>query len=428
MPTPLTHTISQLRALFETRECRACLSAREVLRYVGPGLLVTVGFIDPGNWASNVAAGSEYGYQLLWMVSLSTIMLIILQHNAAHLGIVTGLCLAEAANQHLPRPVSVFALGSAIAASVSTAVAELLGAAIALRMFMGLPLPAGAAITAVVVSGMLLTNSYQRIEKWIMGFVSIIGLSFLYELSLINIDWPAAMQGWVTPSLPDGALPVVMSVLGAVVMPHNLFLHSEVIQSRQWNLEDEVTIRKQLRYEYLDTLFSMLVGFAINSAMILLAAATFFKVGEHVEELEQARHMLEPLLGNTAAGVFAMALLFAGFASSITAGMAGGGIFAGMFGEPYAIEDKHTRWGVGITLFGAVGVICFVGDPLRGLIYSQIALSMQLPITTIMQLYLTSSRKVMGEHANPPFTQLVLMLVAAIVVVLNIMLLREMLG
>lgn len=417
--------IRQLKDILATSECRSCASARELLRYVGPGLLVTVGFIDPGNWASNVSAGAEFGYALLWMVTLSTIMLILLQHNAAHLGIATGLCLSEAATTHLPRPVSTLVLGTAVAASVATALAELLGAALALRMLFGLNLGAGTVLTMCVVCALLLTNSYARIERWIMGFVSLIGISFLYELTLVPVDWRAAAHGWVTPSMPAGALVVVMSVLGAVVMPHNLFLHSEIIQSRQWNLEDAVVIKRQLRYEYLDTLFSMLVGFAINSGMILLAAAAFFSGGVAVDELEQACALLSPLLGGAASIVFALALLFAGLSSSVTAGMAGGSIFAGMFGEPYAIKDKHTRWGVGITLGAAALVISGIDDPLKGLIYSQVALSMQLPFTVLLQLYLTSSRRVMGQYANPASTRAMLCCIALIVIALNALLLRE---
>ena len=329
----------------------------EIFKYVGPGLLVTVGFIDPGNWASNLAAGSGFGYTLLWMVTLSTIMLIVLQHNAAHLGIATGLCLSEAAMRHLPRPVAVTALGTAVAAAVSTALAELLGGAIALKMLFGLPLAAGTLITLVVVLWLLFTNSYRRVERLIIGFVSLIGLSFVFELSLVSLDWKAAVSGWLTPALPEGSLPVVMSVLGAVVMPHNLFLHSEVIQSRQWHLDKPEIIRRQLKYEYLDTLFSMLVGFAINSAMILLAAAVFFRQGVAVDALEQAQSLLAPMLGSSAGLVFAISLLLAGVASSITAGMAGGSIFAGIFSEPYDIKDSHSRMGVVITLVGAAVAI-----------------------------------------------------------------------
>ena len=403
-------------------------TALEIFKYVGPGLLVTVGFIDPGNWASNVAAGSDFGYHLLWMVTLSTIMLIVLQHNAAHLGIATGLCLSEAAVKHLPKPVAVTALGTAVAAAVSTALAELLGGAIALRMLFGLPLAAGTLVTLAVVLWMLFAKSYRRLERYIIGFVSLIGLSFIFELSLVHLDWDAAFAGWVTPSLPAGSLPVVMSVLGAVVMPHNLFLHSEVIQSRQWNLDKPEMIQRQLKYEYLDTLFSMLVGFCINSAMILLAAAAFFTRGTSVGELEQAQALLSPLLGPAAGIIFAVSLLLAGVASSVTAGMAGGSIFAGIFGEPYDIRDSHSRMGVVITLVGAAVAILFVGDPLKGLIWSQIALSIQLPITILLQIGLTSRRAVMGVYANKPSTDLVLGAVAAVVIALNILLLRDMLG
>ncbi|MGE4539349.1 MAG: Nramp family divalent metal transporter [Desulfovibrio sp.] len=422
----LTRAIGDM-ARFRDR-VRPRLTALEIFKYVGPGLLVTVGFIDPGNWASNVAAGSEFGYHLLWMVTLSTIMLIVLQHNAAHLGIATGLCLSEAAVKHMPRPVAVSALGTAVAAAVSTALAELLGGAIALRMLFGLPLALGTLLTLVVVLWMLFSKSYRRLERYIIGFVSLIGLSFIFELSLVRLDWGAAVTGWVVPTLPAGSLPIVMSVLGAVVMPHNLFLHSEVIQSRQWNLDKPEMIKRQLKYEYLDTLFSMLVGFCINSAMILLAAAVFFTHGTPVGELEQAQSLLTPLLGPSAGIIFAVSLLLAGVASSVTAGMAGGSIFAGIFGEPYDIRDSHSRLGVVITLVGAAVAILFVGDPLKGLIWSQIALSIQLPITILLQIGLTSRKAVMGEYANRPFTNAVLILVAAVVIALNIMLLIETLG
>ena len=272
----------------------------EIFKYIGPGLLVTVGFIDPGNWASNLAAGADYGYALLWMVTLSTIMLIVLQHNVAHLGIATGLCLSEATTAYLPAKASKAILGSAMLASISTSLAEILGGAIALQMLFGVPMRIGSLLVLIFVLIMLFTNSYRLIEKWIIAFVSIIGLSFIYELSLVTIDWPAAAYAWVTPSFPEGSMVIIMSVLGAVVMPHNLFLHSEIIQSRQWNLSDEKMIKKQLRYEYVDTILSMVIGWAINSAMILLAAATFFVSKTPVTELQQADSLLRPLLGNNA--------------------------------------------------------------------------------------------------------------------------------
>ena len=185
----------------------------EILKYIGPGLLVTVGFIDPGNWASNLAAGADYGYALLWMVTLSTIMLILLQHNVAHLGIATGLCLSEAAATYLPPTASKTVLGSAMLASISTSLAEILGGAIALQMLFGVPVRIGALLVLIFVLIMLFTNSYRLIEKWIIAFVSIIGLSFIYELSLVTIDWPAAAKAWVTPSFPQGSIVIIMRVL-----------------------------------------------------------------------------------------------------------------------------------------------------------------------------------------------------------------------
>lgn len=415
--------LKNIRNKFDRSAHHPRLGGLEILRYIGPGLLVTVGFIDPGNWASNLAAGGEFGYSLLWMVTLSTIMLIVLQHNVAHLGIATGLCLSEAASIYLRPAASRTILGSAVLASVSTSLAEILGGAIALQMLFGVPVRIGAFLVLVFVLIMLFTNSYRLIEKWIIAFVSIIGLSFIYELSLATIDWSEAAHAWITPSFPPGSMIIIMSVLGAVVMPHNLFLHSEVIQSRQWNLSDEKVIKRQLRYEYFDTIFSMLIGWAINSAMILLAAATFFVSGTPVEELQQADSLLRPLLGNNATVIFAVALLFAGIASTITSGMAAGSIFAGIFKEPYDIKDSHSRLGVIISLAVAFLIILVIGNPFQGLIYSQMILSIQLPFTVFLQVYLTSSEKVMGKYKNSTFTKYLLYGIGAVVTLLNIMLL-----
>lgn len=399
------------------------LGGLDFFKYIGPGLLVTVGFIDPGNWASNFAAGSDFGYSLLWVVTLSTVMLIVLQHNVAHLGIVTGLCLSEAATRYTPRWVSRPILGSAVLASVSTSLAEILGGAIALQMLAGIPIMWGAILTTVLVVILLFTNSYKRIERSIIGFVSVIGLSFLYELFLVDIDWPAAARSWVIPSIPEGSLLIIMSVLGAVVMPHNLFLHSEVVQSREYNKRDDSSIRRLLKYEFYDTLFSMGVGWAINSAMILLAASAFFAGGVQVEELQQAKSLLDPLLGSQAGTVFALALLMAGLSSTVTSGMAAGSIFAGMFGESYHIKDIHSRAGILISLGVALLVIFFIGNPFKGLIISQMVLSVQLPFTVFLQVGLTSSRRVMGEYANSRWSTFVLYTIAVVVSVLNIMLL-----
>lgn len=400
-------------------------SGLSIFKYIGPGLLVTVGFIDPGNWASNFAAGSEFGYALLWVVTLSTAMLIVLQHNVAHLGIVTGLCLSEAATRYLPRGVSRFVLITAMLASISTSLAEILGAAIALQMLFGLPLIVGAALATAVCSLLLLTNSYTRVEKGIIAFVSLIGFSFLYELTLTDTDWGQAAAAAFTPSLPEGSILVVMSVLGAVIMPHNLFLHSEVIQSREICKTGKAGIERALKYEFYDTLLAMTVGWAINSAMIILAASTFHGQGRIVESLPEAGELLSPMLGSGAAIVFAFALLLAGISSTVTSGMAAGSIFAGIYDEPYDVKDVHSRAGILISFIGAFVVLCFVGDAFKGLVISQAILSLQLPFTVFLQVSLTSSRRVMGEYVNHRSTTWLLYAMAVFVTALNLYLLWE---
>jgi manganese transport protein len=415
--------MERLKRLFENHKPR--LEAFEILKYIGPGFLVTVGFIDPGNWASNVAAGSKFGYKLLWMVTLSTLMLIILQHNAAHLGIVTGLCLAESINKFYRKPVAKFLLFTAYLATISTALAEVLGAAIGLKMLFRIPVKIGAVLTSILIVFLVLTNSYKKIERIIIGFVSIIGLSFLIELFMVGVDVKSAVLGWFVPSVPKGSELIIMSVLGAVVMPHNLFLHSEIIQSRQWNLQDESVIQKQLSFEFLDTIFSMFVGFLINSSMIIVASQVFYKYGLKVSELETAQATLKPLLGSFASIVFAVALLFSGVSSSITASISSGIIVAGASNEPFDIKDNHSRIGIISSLLFATLIIFFLKDTFRGLIISQVILSLQLPFTILGQITLTSNGLVMGKYKNHGIEKVLLILTFAIVTFLNVLLLMN---
>jgi manganese transport protein len=310
-------------------------------------------------------------------------------------------------------------------ASISTALAEVLGGAIALNLLTGLPIKLGAILTLGLVLFLLFTNSYRKLEKLIIGFVSLIGISFVYELSIVNVDWGQAVNSWATVSFPPGAMPIIMAVLGAVVMPHNLFLHSEIIQSRQWNKENDQIIKMQLKYEFADTLFSMIIGWAINSSMIILAATTFFTNNIKINELGQAQKLLEPLIGNGAGIVFGLALLFSGIASTTTAGMAGGSVVAGFFKKPYDIKDKHSRYGVTAILIVATLIIFVLQDTFKGLIYSQMILSIQLPITVFLQVYLTSSEKVMGKYKNKWHENVVLWAIALILTILNVMLFKS---
>ncbi len=294
-------------------------------------------------------------------------------------------------------------------------------------MLFHIPIRTGALITAVAAGYLLFSNGYRKLERWIITFVSIIGFSFLLELSLVHIGWSEAAKGWAIPVVPSHSLPIVMSLLGAVVMPHNLFLHSEIIQSRQLNIKGEEAITRQLKYEFTDTLFAMLIGWAINSAIIIMAASVFYSRGTVVTDLAQADATLKPLLGNAAGIIFGTALLLAGFSSSITAAMAGGSIFAGMFGEPFDIADSHSQTGAVITLTGAVAAIFLLKDVFQGLIWSQIILSIQLPWSIFSLISLTSSSKVMGKFSNSFRDNVLLWSTAIVVSGLNIMLFVSML-
>jgi len=275
-------------------------------------------------------------------------------------------------------------------------------------------------LSAIVVIIFIFTNSYRKVERWIIGFVSIIGISFIYELSLVHVEWLKAATDSFVPQIPTGSLLMILSVLGAVVMPHNLFLHSEIIQSRQLHKRNDASIKKLLKYEFFDTLFSMIVGWGINIAMFIMAAAIFFTHHQLIDELQQAHQLLIPLLGNSASNIFAIALLFAGIASSVTSGMAGGSIFTGLFAEPFDIKDNHSKLGVLISILGATILLFFVTNPLNALIVSQMILSIQLPITILAQFYLTSSSKVMGKYVNKKRTMILIGIIAIIVIALNI--------
>ena len=223
----------------------------------------------------------------------------------------------------------------------------------------------------------------------------------------------------MVPTFPDGSSAIIVSVLGAVIMPHNLFLHSEVIQSQHFEDKGEAVIQERLDHEFVDTLFSMGVGWAINSAMVVLAASTFFAHGIVIDDLSLAASTLEPLLGSAARVIFALALLFAGLSSSVTAGMAAGIISSGIADEPYDIHDRHSSLGVIAAFVGAVIVIFFVTDPFQGLVWSQALLSLQLPITIFTQIWLTSSPAVMGKYANGPRLKVLLVGIGVVVTILN---------
>ena len=401
---------------------------REMLRYLGPGFLVTAGFIDPGNWATNIAGGSQFGYSLLWVITLSTLMLILLQHMAAHLGIVTGECLAEACRRWFSPRTNTWLGGTIVIACMATALAEFLGAAYGCVILFGWPLWLGGLVTGAFVLGMVAVQKYEQIEHLIIAFVSVIAFCYLLELWMVKPDWADAARAAVVPTISSQTIFLAMGMLGAVVMPHNLYLHSEVIQKRNWVATDPARKRQLLRYEFLDTLLAMGAGWLINCAMIVVAAAVFFRNGVVVTDILQAAQTLKPLAGDLARILFGVALLCAGLSSSITACLAGGTVFTGFLGKEIDPQKVWFRAGVLITALPALLVLIFTQDVFKVLIWSQVALSMQLPFTVIPLTLLTRSHKVMGEYANGRSENVLLYTVSGVILLLNGLLILDFFG
>lgn len=407
---------------------RTTRTLRQVFSYLGPGFFVTVGFIDPGNWATNIAGGSHFGYDLLWVITLSTIILILWQHMSAHLGIVKGKCLAEAVHEHVrPAPRAIYG-STAMAACVATALAEILGAAVGLNVLFGLEVKTAAILSVSFVTLMIWFQRYKSLEKLIVAFVSAIGFCYLIELYLVKPDWTAAAIHTFVPKVNSSSIVIAMGMLGAVVMPHNMYLHSEVIQNRQWKGKSESETRRLLRFEFVDTLVAMLAGMAINAAMVIVAAAVFGRHGVIVTDLRQASETLVPLAGRLASVVFGAALLLAGISSSITAGVAGGTTFSGYLGKTTSLESRPFRVGMILTLWVATGAIMLVTNTFQALIISQVCLSIQLPLTMLPLFLLTRSRNVMGQFANGWLENGAMIITGLVIVFLNVLLVYQVFG
>ncbi|MFZ0389869.1 MAG: Nramp family divalent metal transporter [Calditrichia bacterium] len=395
---------------------------RTLMKFLGPGFLVTVGFIDPGNWATNIEGGSRFGYQLLWVITLSTIMLIVIQHMAAKLGIATGKSLAVNIRERFSAPVSAFLGITIVLACVATDVAELLGGAIGFKILFNLPLWLGALLTVFLEIFLIVSQRYHRLETIIMGFLGIIGLCYLVEILIVKPDWAAAGPSMVIPNVNRSSIYVAMAMLGAVVMPHNIFLHSNVIHSRKWGISEGEKLNL-LRYEKADTLFAMMMGWVVNSAMVIVAAAVFSSNNIVVTSIEQASATLKPLAGPLAGLLFAIALVFAGVGSSVTSSMAEVNVITGFLGKPENPRTLLYRVSVFITAIPSFLVILLGMDTFRILIFSQVVLSVQLPFTLIPLLILCRDRKLMGSLRSRPMEFAAALAISAIVIILNVYLL-----
>lgn len=393
-------------------------SLKTLLTFLGPGFLVTVGFIDPGNWATNIEGGSSFGYELLWVVTLGAVMLLLIQHMAAKLGIATGKSLAVNIREYFPKPLAAFLGVSVLLACIATDVAELLGGGIGFQLLFGIPMWVGVLLTLLLEVFLIISQRYHRIEKIIVGFLGIITLCYILELLIVKPDWLVIGPSLVIPSIGKKSIYVALAILGALVMPHNIFLHSNIIHSRELgNSEAEKT--EQLRYEKIDTFLAMTLGWVVNSAMIIVAASIFFRNHIPVTTIEQASVTLTPLAGPFAGLLFAIALVFSGISSSITVSMAEANIITGFLGKP---EDPRTllyRISVFITAIPAVLIILLSVDTFRLLIFSQVVLSIQLPFTLIPLLMLCRNKKVMGSFKSRNVEFAAAIIISALVIGLN---------
>ena len=397
-----------------------------LLRVLGPAYLVAVGYMDPGNWATDLAAGSTYGYSLLWVVALSSLMAVLLQSLCCRLGIATGLDLAQACRRHLPRGWVIPLWLLAEVAIVACDLAELVGTALALQLLFGLPLPVGVLVTAfdtLVLLG-LQRFGIRRLEALVISLVALVGACFAVEMLLLRPDAASVLEGLVPrmDSLRNSSqLYLAAGILGATVMPHNLYLHSSLVQTRRWSTGPEMR-KRALRFATLDTVIALALAFLVNASILVLAAGSFYGLpGAPVTDLSEAHRLLSPLLGTTAAGLlFGIALLAAGQSSTLTATLAGQIVMEG-FLEIRLPQWKRRLLTRSLALVPALLTVLLLGDRATGqlLILSQVVLSLQLPFAVLPLVWFCSRRKLMGDLRAPNWLLLLAWITAAAILVIN---------
>lgn len=398
-------------------------SPRSVLPYLGPAFLVSVGYMDPGNWATDIEGGARFGYTLLWVLLSANVMALLLQHLSAKLGLATGMSYPELCRAKLPRPLTLFLWVTAEAAAIATDLAEFLGAALGFYLLLHIPMFPAALITAVAVFGILALYrfGYRAVEWVIMGMVAAIGLAYVFEVWLVQPDWRAVTEGAFVPRLNADSLVIAMGMLGATVMPHNLYLHSGVILTRRkLNPEHTASVTKAA---LLDSVLALNLAWLVNSAIVIMAAGAFFGQGMEITSIEAAHETLTPLLGGMSAFAFALALLASGLSSSTTATLAGQIIIEGFLNVRFGIFLRRL-----ITVVPALVVIALGLDAYWILILSQVSLSVQLPFAIVPLVWLTARRSIMGEHANHPVTTAIASVIAALIIGLNVLLLLRLTG
>lgn len=401
---------------------------KTLLAFIGPAYLVSVGYMDPGNWATDIAGGSKFGYSLIWVLLMSNIMALLLQSLSARLGIVKGWDLAQASRQQYPNWVNYSLYVFAEIAIAATDLAEIIGMAIGLSLLFKLPLLYGVIITVfdTFLLLFLINKGIRVLEAFILVLISIIGISFLTEMFIVKPDFNEVAKGFIPSDLSGGALYIAIGIIGATVMPHNLYLHSSLVQTRKFDKTTE-GYKKAIKYNFIDSAIALNAAFFVNASILILAASAFYSNGLfEVAEIADAHKLLQHIFGDLAPALFAIALISAGQSSTITGTLAGQIVMEGYLNlriSPW-LRRLITRI---IAVAPALFTILYFGEDKLGelLILSQVVLSIQLGFAVVPLIYFTSSKTLMGEFAIGKYTKIFAWLIAAVIIVLNFKLVYE---
>jgi manganese transport protein len=403
------------------------VSLAHFLKFMGIGVVVGVAYIDPGNWGTDIAAGSKFGYSLLWVVVMSNLMGMLLQYLSSKLGIVTGRSLAENCRHNLTKWKSLSLWGTAEIAAIATDLAEVIGAAIAINLLFGIPLIYGAIITGVdtLLILALERKGFRKLEAAIIGMVAIIGFAYVFEILLAQPDWNKIAYHAIIPefsSLGGSGLLIAVGILGATVMPHAIYLHSSIIKSRHKMMPYIKSNKQLVKFSMIDTIVALSLAGLVNGAILVVSAATFHTHNVVIDSIDVAYKTLTPLLGNLSSYAFAIALLASGLASSVVATLSGQVIFEGFTNLKIKLWKRRivTRL---ITLVPAIIAISLGVSPLSILVISQVVLSIQLPFTVVPLVYFTGKKKIMGsEGVNRLTTKILALVCTTVIISMNILL------
>lgn len=393
---------------------------RQLSKYLGPAFIVSVAYIDPGNFATNISGGSVFNYNLIWVILWSNLMAIFLQTTSAKLGIATGCNLSQMCSKVFSRGTNWFFWIVAELAAIATTMAEFLGGALGFYLLFGIPLPIAGLLTGIVTFFIIYMQKYgQRIVEIIITIlVAVICTAYGIEMFLAKPDWVAIGIHTLVPSLPNGqAVLIAVGMLGATVMPHVIYLHSQLVQCRNIGMSLKEK-QKHLRMEKIDIVIAMNIAFIVNAAMVIVSAAVFFNQGVAVDSIEQAHKSLSPLLGTMSSSAFAIALLASGFSSSAVGAMAGETVLDGFVGLKIPSNIKRL-----ITMLPAMVIIGIGVNPMKALVISQVCLSFALPVAIIPMMIITSRKNLMGVFANKLIAKIIGWIITAAIIALNTILL-----